>query len=85
MKTTRLVAGYKLHFKWEGGEYIDISFAGTQYAFDCINTFDGEGNAIQFSHENFLQHVDEYMNAKTVDEHAHDLKEYSYGADLQAH
>lgn len=79
MRAVFHVEGYELQFQWSGGEYIDISFAPDwEGGFTCINTFDHEGNKQEFTRENFLQEIMEWINDPETD-HAHDLKEYAYG------
>jgi hypothetical protein len=77
MKAVRTVEGYSLTFKWEGGEYIDISFTGKAVPFEVINTFK-DNERIEFTRENFKREIDEWINDPEMS-HATDLENYSYG------
>jgi hypothetical protein len=76
----REVAGFDLVFRWWGGEYVEIAFAGDEHGFDVINVWDAEKDEPQIERTltALRRAAIEWESDPEVD-HAHDLREYALG------
>ena len=72
----REVAGYDLVFRWHGGEYVEIAFAGDEVGFEVINVWDSAEDEprIERSLSALRERVEEWINDPEMDR-AHDIAE----------
>jgi len=74
----REVCGFDLVFRWHGGEYVEVAFAGEEHGFEVLNVWDAERDAprIERTLSALRETVDAWVNDPEMDR-AHDLTEYA--------
>lgn len=72
----REVFGFDLVFRWHGGEYIEVAFAGDEVGFEVINVWDAERDepVMERGLTALRERVDEWVNDPEMDRQ-HDIRE----------